>query len=83
MLWGIKPTYTPPGYVADSGDLVREDAIAPLLNQFRIDDKHYILLSDDLRKEYGLPAVVIESDVGEKIADIKVSPDESLIGSKV
>ncbi|MGI6578520.1 MAG: hypothetical protein ACOX1Q_11035 [Eubacteriales bacterium] len=83
-LWGNNdPTYTPPGYVADSADLGREDAIAPLLNQFRIDDKHYIMLSDDLREEYGLPAAVLENDIGEKLADIKVSPDESLLGCEV
>ena len=68
VLWGIK---TRPIHRRDMLLIVAtwlEDAIA-LNNQFRIDDKHYILLSDDLRKEYGLPAVVIESDVGEKIAD--------------
>jgi hypothetical protein len=69
--------------VTDSVGQGREDAVAPLLNQFKIDDKHYILLSDDLRADYGLLATVNESDVGEKIADITTSPDKSLIGSEV
>jgi len=61
----------------------REDAIAPLLNQFQIDDRHYIILSDELRAEYGLPTAVIESDIGGKIADITAGPDKSLIGNEV
>lgn len=64
-------------------DTGREDAVAPLLNQFQIDNKHYILLSDDLRADYGMPAVIDERDIGEKIADITTSPDASLVGSEV
>jgi len=69
--------------VTDSAGAGREDMAAPLVNQFQIDDKHYILLSDDLKEEYGFPATVNESDIGEKIADIAKSPDKSLIGSEV
>jgi hypothetical protein len=67
----------------DAGSSGREDMAAPLLNQFRIDDRHYILLYDDQRAEYGLPATINESDIGEKIADIATSPDKSLAGSEV
>jgi len=69
--------------VTDSIDQGREDAVAPILNQFKIGDKNYILLSDDLRADYGLPTAVNENDIGEKIADIKSSPDKNLIGSEV
>ncbi|MGE5614513.1 MAG: hypothetical protein ACM3XR_08910 [Bacillota bacterium] len=76
---------TPPGEIAtnDAGLTGREDMAAPLLNQFRIDDRHYILLYDDIRAEYGLPDTINESDIGEKIADIATSPDKSLIGCEV
>lgn len=76
---------SPPGnsVADDAGSSGREDMVAPLINQFRIDDRHYILLYDDQRAEYGLPATINESDIGEKIADIANSPDKSLIGSEV
>ena len=73
-----------PGVMTDqAAGMGREDAAAPLLDQFRIDDRHYILLTDEMRNEFGLPAMIKDSDIGEKIADITVSPDESLIGSEV
>ncbi|HHW01076.1 MAG TPA: hypothetical protein GXX36_16195 [Clostridiaceae bacterium] len=77
--YDLKPEYG----AADDAGLGREDSAAPLVNQFQIDDRHYILLSDDLREEYGFPATVNESDIGEKITDIAKSPDKSLIGSEV
>ncbi|HEY8421407.1 MAG TPA: hypothetical protein VIL05_06680 [Thermoclostridium sp.] len=64
-------------------DTGREDAAAPILNQFKIKDRHYILLSDDLREDYGLPVLIDEKDIGKKIADVASSPDASLIGSEV
>ncbi len=67
---------------AEEDDL-REDAVAPLVNQFRIEDKHYILLPDSLRKEYGLPNAVKEGDIGERITDITISSDNSLKGKGV
>ncbi len=83
-LYGNYNNDTQPEYhVADDLSQGREDAVAPLLNQFQLGDKHYILLTDDLRADYGLPASVDESDIGEKITDIKTSPDESLIGGEV
>lgn len=69
------------GYV--SNDMLREDAAAQVLNQFQIGDRHYVLLSDDLRSGFGLPAAVNEADIGEKITDITVSPDKSLLGREV
>ncbi len=73
----------PESNATDSADTGREDLAAPILNQFQIDDKLYVLLSDDLRQEFGFPATVNEADVGEKIGDIENSPDKSLIGSEV
>ena len=72
------PEYAKPG-VADA----REDMVAPLINQFQLDDRHYILLSDDLRAEYGFPQKINENDIGNKLAVITKSVDPSLIGSEV
>ena len=36
--------------IADNGDMAREDAIAPILNQFQTGNRHYVLLTDDLEK---------------------------------
>ena len=66
-----------------SPDMMREDAPAMFIDQFQIDNRHYILLTDDLREDYGLPATVDESDIGEKITDIGSSPDKSLTGRGV
>ncbi|NLM28045.1 MAG: hypothetical protein GX211_07700 [Clostridiaceae bacterium] len=84
MLKGnFKPGLRPGNIAAEDADIGREDYAAPILNQFRINGRHYIILSDELRSEYGLPDSVNESDIGSKIADITVSPDKSLIGSEV
>lgn len=84
MLKGNLNVNLPSGNNAsDDVDFGREDFAAPVLNQFQIDGRHYIILSDDLKTEFGLPDSVNESDIGPKIADIKVSPDKSLIGSEV
>ncbi len=74
---------TPPEYVTDGDMHGREDMVAPLLNQFQIDDRHYIFLSDDLRQEYGFPQQINESDIGDKIITISKSVDPGLIGSEV
>ncbi len=63
----------------DSG---REDMAVPLLNQFQIGDRHYILMSDYV-EEFGFPAIINEEDIGSKIMKIEKSPDESLIGCEV
>jgi len=60
-----------------------EDAVAPIVDQFQIGGRHYILLPDDMRAEYGLPASVSERDIGEKIGNITNSPDKNLTGSEV
>ncbi len=66
-----------------TNDMIREDAVAPIVNQFRIDKRHYILLSEDLREDFGLPELVDSNDIGEKIAEIENSPDTSLVGCEV
>ncbi|NLG88120.1 MAG: hypothetical protein GX494_02695 [Clostridiaceae bacterium] len=73
----------PGNIIADDAVTGREDFAAPVVNQFRIDGRHYIILSDELKKEFGLPDSVNESDIGPKIADVTVSPDKGLIGSEV
>ena len=67
--WGARelPQNNAPGTATD---MMREDAPAMFIDQFQIDNRHYILLTDDLREDYGLPATVDESDIGEKITDI-------------
>ncbi|NLX65062.1 MAG: hypothetical protein GX022_09875 [Clostridiaceae bacterium] len=72
------PGYEKPG-VADA----REDMAAPLINQFQLDDRHYILLSDDLRAEYGFPQQIDKNDIGIKLTTIAKSVDPSLIGCEV
>lgn len=72
-----------PDYIQGETADAREDMIAPLVNQFQIEDKHYILLSDDLRSEYGFLLQIEESDIGSKITTIKNSVDPSLIDSEV
>jgi hypothetical protein len=69
-----------PGLAAD---MAREDAPAMFIDQFQIGNRHYVLLTDDLREDYGLPAAVDEGDIGEEIADIGSSPDKSLTGRGV
>lgn len=72
------PDYAKPD-IADA----REDMAAPLINQFQLDDRHYILLSDDLRAEYGLPRKIDENDIGNKLTTITKSVDPGLIGGEV
>lgn len=72
-----------PEYAIDNGSGASEDMVAPLLNQFELDGRHYILMSDDLRTEFGFPQQINESDIGEKITTITTSVDMSLIGSEV
>jgi hypothetical protein len=76
----------PEGEIGDvqTDDLgAREDMVAPLINQFRLDDRHYIQLHEELREEFDLPAHVTEEHIGDKIAEIQSTPDESLIGLEV
>src|SRR5690606_38134044 len=45
----------------DAAYPAREDAAAPVVNQFQIGDRYYTLLSDDLRADFNLPDAVNES----------------------
>jgi hypothetical protein len=74
-------TYKPP-LLASEGD-AREDMAAPVIDQFRIGDRHYIILSDEMRAEFGLPASISDNDIGEKIAVISAGPDQKLYGKEV
>jgi len=60
----------------------REDMAAPLLNQFQIDGRHYILMSDYV-EELGFSATIDDEDIGQKLMTIEKSPDKSLIGCEV
>jgi len=60
----------------------REDMAAPLVNIFRIDNRHYMLMSG-YAEEFGLPAQISNEDIGHKITTIKDSPDKSLIDCDV
>lgn len=72
-----------PGYVKDNMAGEREDMLAPLVNQFQIGGRHYILLSDDLRAEYGFSQQINDDDIGDKLTTVTTSVDQSLIGSEV
>ncbi len=80
LLPGRSNRISPEGEIQTDDLDAREDMVAPLTDQFRIDDRHYILLYDELRKEFGFPAQVSGEDIGEKIAVIESTPDESLKG---
>lgn len=71
----------PPHYVSD--DAAREDMAAPLLDQFILGDRKYIMLSDDLRANFGFPAAISDDDIGEKLAVITSGPDKRLTGCEV
>ncbi|HHW47306.1 MAG TPA: hypothetical protein GXX14_01650, partial [Clostridiaceae bacterium] len=60
-----------------------EDSVAIIKNQFQIGDRHYILLSEDMKKEYAFPASISEGDIGEKIATITTTVDSDLLGCEV
>jgi hypothetical protein len=91
-LWGIA-TGNLTGRNADDGRLIandsigsgpgREDAVYVLKDQFQLGERHYILLRDEQRKEYGLPGTISDGDIGDKIAVISTSVDESLVGLEV
>lgn len=60
-----------------------EDCIAPITNQFKIDDKTYILLSDEYKANVNFPLTITADDLGEKITTINSSVDASLKGRDV
>ena len=80
---GGKNNSSPPEYANPGAADAREDMVAPLINQFQLGERHYILLSDDFRTEYGFPQQIDENDIGEKLATITKSVDPSLIGGEV
>ncbi|HHY64338.1 MAG TPA: hypothetical protein GX501_04770 [Clostridiaceae bacterium] len=80
---GRKSTQAPGDALVNIGGPAREDAAAPMVNQFKMDGRHYIILSDDLRAEYGFPQQISEGDIGEHITTITDSVDPSLIGCEV
>jgi|LSQX01.3.fsa_nt_gb hypothetical protein len=65
------------------GSAPREDFAAVLKDQFQLGDRHYIVLHDEQRVGFGLPETITEEDIGEKLATISESIDESLIGFDV
>lgn len=62
---------------------IQEDYIAIISNQFQIEDRHYMLLSEELRDEYALSEAIQEKDIGNKIITITRSIDSSLMGKDV
>ena len=83
LLSGRSDSISPEGEIQTDDLDAREDMVAPVTNQFRIDDRHYILLPDELREEFGFPAKVSEEDIGRKITVIESTPDESMKGLEV
>jgi len=60
-----------------------EDSVAIIQNQFQIENKHYILLSEDMKSDYAFPASVSDSDIGKKITTITTTIDSGLLGCEV
>lgn len=83
IMTGGNRTPAPEYATIDNSSGAREDMVAPILNQFQLDGRHYILMPDDLRIEYGFPQRINESDIGEKISTITTSVDPSMIGCEV
>lgn len=77
-----KPGITQEDMIGEDSLAGREDMVAPLLNQFQIGNRHYMLMSDYV-EEFGFPAVISDKDIGSKITTIEKSPDKSLIGCDV
>lgn len=76
-----------PGEKLQAGDSIgaapREDAVYVLKDQFQLGNRHYILLREEQWAEFGLPDAIKDEDIGEKIAAITTSIDESLVGLEV
>lgn len=79
---GDARTETAQDMIGPDSSLAREDMVAPLLNQFQIVGRHYILMSDYAR-EFGFPDAISDQDIGPKLATIENSPDKSLVGCEV
>ncbi|MDF2540102.1 MAG: hypothetical protein K0S76_3123 [Herbinix sp.] len=67
----------------DLDGIFPEDWVAIIDNQFQIEDKHYYLLSEELRVEFHFPDKVNEYDIGNKITDITTTVDSDLLGCEV
>lgn len=61
----------------------REDMAIEIRNQFRIGNRHYILLSEWEREQLNLSKTITSADIGEKIATITDSIDGELKGLNV
>jgi len=57
--------------------------IAQVKDQFMIDNKSYIILSEEQKSEFGLRNTINESDIGDMLTTITTSVDADLIGSEV
>lgn len=80
---GSSPTETAQDSLIDNDTASgREDMPAPLLNQFQIKGRNYILMSDYV-EEFGFDTEISGDDIGSKIATIEKSPDKSLVGCEV
>lgn len=95
LAFGLKDGFFNPGLQGrDRPDAAREDMIggydasgredmpAPLLNQFQMGNRYYILMQD-YADEFGFPAKIDEKHIGQKLATIEKSPDKRLIGCEV
>lgn len=66
-------------------DKITEDAdlATEPLNQFKIDDKTYYIMSDSNLSEFGFSKNIDKKDIGEKITTIKADAAPQLIGRPV
>src|SRR5690625_3147559 len=68
--------------VANNDDMVQEDG-AEIRDEFQIDDKHYVILSEDDITSFGFPTAIDDHDIGDKLTTITTSIDERLLGKDV
>lgn len=79
---------TTQGGKAVTDDLNAKDStgreIAVITDEYiRFEGRHYVLLYDEKRKEFGFPESVSQNDIGEKITTLTENVDKSPIGLDV
>lgn len=89
---GNKPTTEAPKDAAYNGRAVTDDLatgegtaeLAPApVDTFEIDGRHYFILSENDREAFGFADTIRDEDIGDSIAKIKSTGDESIKGKDV
>lgn len=71
------------GDAADADGRQEDFAAAPILHQFQMSGRQYILLDQTYASAFGLPEAPAPAEIGEKLTDITDATDKTLVGSGV